>query len=69
MKDERIYADFRQAAALLRDNQLVWSADFDDIRKDLANLIDANSKWGVRNSPHLIELVQKLIATENDLSI
>ena len=69
MKDERIYADFKQAAALLRDNQLVWSSDFDDIRNDLANLIDANSKWGVRNNPYLVELVQKLISTENDLTI
>jgi len=35
---ERLYADYRQAAALLKDD-LVWSGDFDNIRNDLMELI------------------------------
>lgn len=76
LKDERdadlnarIYADFRQAAALLRDKHLVWSADLDSIREDLAEYLEHRALFGVSNSEHLISVVQRLIADENDLSI
>ena len=66
-RNERLYADYKQAVALLRDD-LVWSGDFDNIRLDLLDMIDyhANQKVFL---PHLTEIVQKLIAEENDLSI
>ncbi len=69
MNNDRVVADFKQAIALLRDNNLVWSSDFDDIRLDLADLLTAKIGLGSANHPALIELVQNLIAEENDLSI
>ena len=69
MKTERVTADFRQAAALLRDQNLVWSADLDCIREDLANYLETKATLGSANNPHLIAVVQRLLAEENDLSI
>ena len=69
MTNERIYADFRQAASLLRDKNLVWSADLDSIREELAAYIEAKATLGSANNPHLIAVVQRLISVENDLSI
>lgn len=76
LKDERdadlnarIYADFRQAAALLRDKNLVWSADLDCIREDLAEYIESRALFGQSNGQHLINVVQRLLDDENDLSI
>lgn len=67
--NERLYADFKQAAALLDDDQLVWSADFDSIRKDLARYLETKASLGVGNNPHLINVVQSIIADENDIAI
>jgi len=64
----RIEADFKQAAGLLR-HDLVWSEDFDAIRLDLADFLERVSVLGVANNPSLVKVVQQLIATENDLSI
>ena len=64
----RIEADFKQAVGLLR-HDLVWSEDFEAIRSDLADYLDRTSSLGVANSPSLVRLVRKLIATENDMSI
>jgi len=63
----RLRADYRQAAALLKDD-LVWSGDFDNIRFDLMELIQ-NAADTEKFQPALTEIVQKLIADENDLSI
>jgi hypothetical protein len=69
MNHDRVVADFKQAISLLRDNNLVWSSDFDDIRLSLANLLTTKVSLGAANHPALIELVQTLISEENDLSI
>ena len=69
MTNERVYADFRQAASLLKDKNLVWSADLDSIREELANYLEAKATLGSANNPHLIAVVQRLISVENDLSI
>lgn len=69
MKTDRVYADFKQAAALLRDKNLVWSADLDCIREDLAEYLETRATLGSANNPHLIAVVQRLLADENDLSI
>ena len=64
---DRNFANYKQAVWLLSDD-LVWSGDFDNIRLDLMELID----WHARNAIYpeaLSEIVQKLIADENDLSI
>ena len=67
MNSDRYYTDYRQAAGLLRAD-LVWSNDFDAIRIPMANLIQTHAAVG--NYPDaLTEIVQQLIATENDLTI
>lgn len=63
----RNFADYKQAASLLKDD-LVWSGDFENIRLDLMELIDWHANNGIYPAS-LSELVQKLIAEENDLSI
>lgn len=63
------YADFSQAIALLRDNQLVWSEDMEVIRHDLADFIQQSMSLGWWTNASLQKLVQKLISEENDLSI
>lgn len=65
---QRIQDDFRQAAGLLR-HDLVWSADFEAIRSDLADYLDMKSVLGVGNSLSLVKVVKNLIADENDMSI
>lgn len=69
MNKDRIFADFMQAAGLLRDKNLVWSADLDSIREELAEYLEAKASLGAANNPHLIAVVQRLLADENDLSI
>jgi len=64
---ERLYADYRQAAALLKDD-LVWSGDFDNIRFDLMELIEYHADIKVYPAA-LTDIVQTLIADENDLSV
>ena len=62
-----MYADYKQAAGLLNDD-LVWSSDFEAIRKDLSQLISQHAS--ANNYPlQLTNIVQTLIADENDLSI
>jgi hypothetical protein len=67
-REQRIYADFRQAAALLRDKNLVWSADLDCIREELAEYLEVRAQFGTSNNSHLIAVVQRLLSEENDLS-
>lgn len=64
---ERLYADYKQAASLLKDD-LVWSGDFDNIRFDLMELIHYHADMKVYPAA-LTDIVQKLIADENDLSV
>tara|TARA_R110000764_G_scaffold97942_5_gene182119 strand:+ start:727 stop:945 length:219 start_codon:yes stop_codon:yes gene_type:complete len=64
---QRIQNDFRQAAGLLR-HDLIWDADFEAIRLELADYLDSQSEAGVANHATLVTLVKKLIATENDLT-
>jgi hypothetical protein len=64
---ERLYADYKQAASLLKED-LVWSGDFDNIRFDLMELIQYHAEMKVYPAA-LTDIVQKLIADENDLSV
>ena len=50
-------------------HDLVWDSDFEAIRADLADYLDSRSQEGVNNHNSLVKMVQKLIASENDLSI
>ena len=68
IKTDRMYADFKQASGLLRDDNLVWSDDFETIRKPLAALIDLEAST-YRFNPFLVQICQQLIAEENDITI
>jgi hypothetical protein len=65
----RAFADFKQAAALLRDPNLVWSADLDSIREDLADYLEVALVDDTWQSSTLQRIVQALISEENDLSL
>ena len=65
---KRIEGNFRQAAGLLR-HDLVWSDDFESIRLDLADFIQAQASNGAANSQALLKVVDGLLATENDMSV
>lgn len=60
--------DFLQAAGLL-EADLVWSPDFNAIRKPLADYLRNKSSLGSANHPALVELVNRLLFEENDLSV
>lgn len=68
-RETRIYTDFKQAAALLHDKNLLWSEDMDAIREPLARYISNRATDGLNNDVDLIEVVQALIADENDLTV
>jgi hypothetical protein len=60
--------NYRQVIELLKDDKLVWSPDFDSIRKLLADvfvehLIEDNFSFGTLNY-----LAEKLLEDENDLT-
>ena len=62
-------ADYSQVIGLLKDEKLVWSPDFDSIRKLLADvfdehLIEDNFSFGTLNY-----LAEKLLEEENDLTV
>jgi uncharacterized protein HemX len=61
--------NYVQAIALLRDDQLVWSADMDSIRKLLADVFDEAKADGKFELTTLNYLAEQLIAEENDLTI
>jgi hypothetical protein len=65
---DRLHADFKQASGLLRDDNLVWSDDFETIRKPLAALIDLEAAT-YRFNPFLTQICQAVIAEENDITI
>ena len=68
MSKSKVTTDFLQAAGLLSAD-LVWSPDFNAIRKPLAEYLIAKSALGSANHPALVELVNRLLFEENDLSI
>jgi hypothetical protein len=65
----RAYADMKQAASLLKDKNLVWSADLDAIKEPLAKFLDENASLGHNNDREILRLARAIIAEENDLTI
>ena len=65
---QKVTNDFKQAAGLLR-HDLVWSADLESIRLDLAEYLEVKAGLGLANHPSLINIAKKLIATENNFTI
>jgi|TARA_R110000822_G_scaffold77880_1_gene186680 hypothetical protein len=67
--EARRYADYRQAAGLLLDKNLEWSADMEVIRVGLGKHIAWLAESGNFANIHVSGIVQSLIAEENDMSI
>lgn len=67
--NQRIRGDFLTAAALLADENLVWSADLDSFRRELAAYLEERAGLGAANSANLIAVVRSIVEVENDLSI
>jgi hypothetical protein len=61
--------DYYQAAGLLLDPNLEWSADLDSIRKPLGAFLKRMAHNGNVHDMHLSALVQELIREENDITI
>lgn len=62
-------ANYAQAIALLKDDQLVWSADMEAIRKHLADVFDEHLIESNFSFSTLNYLAEKLIEEENDLTV
>jgi hypothetical protein len=62
-------ANYVQAIALLQDNQLIWSGDFDDVRRLIADVFLEHLQDDNFGSTTLNYLAEKLIESENDLTI
>ncbi len=62
-------ANYRQAIELLKDDKLVWSPDFDAIRKALADVFDEHLIESNFSFATLNYLAEKLLEEENDLTV
>lgn len=62
-------ANYAQAIALLKDDQLVWSEDMEAIRKPLADVFDEHLIESNFSFATLNYLAEKLIEEENDLTV
>jgi HEAT repeat protein len=67
MQPDNVSKDFLQAAGLL-EADLVWSPDFESLREPLGAYLRAHSILGKGNHPLLIEIVNRLLSEENDLT-
>jgi hypothetical protein len=62
-------ANYRQVIELLQDDKLIWSGDFDNIRKALADVFDEHLIESNFSFATLNYLAEKLLEEENDISI
>jgi hypothetical protein len=62
-------ANYRQVIELLKDDKLVWSSDFDNIRKALADVFDEHLIESNFSFATLNYLAEKLLEEENDLTV
>jgi hypothetical protein len=62
-------ANYRQVIELLKDDKLVWSGDFDNIRKALADVFDEHLIESNFSFATLNYLAKKLLEEENDLTV
>ncbi len=60
---KKVRDDMSQAADLLK-HDLVWSQDFEAIRVDLAEYLQAQSDLGIGNHPALLRIVARLLDAE-----
>ncbi len=63
------YNDMKQAAGLLKDENLIWSADLEVIREPLAAYLDKSASLGYYNDKDILKLAKAIIAEDNDFTI
>lgn len=68
-KFDRHYAMFKTAVAILEDKNLVWSSDFETIRRPLARWLKYQTSLGHNADPTAIEIAENLTNDEFDLTI
>lgn len=64
----RAKVDLLTAAHLLQDKHLVWSDDFEAIRKPLAALLQEAATRESRNA-HIQEIADRLLEEEFDITV
>lgn len=73
LQEERIMnwhrTNYAQAIELLKDDKLVWSADFDQVRLLLADVFDEHLIESNFSFSTLNYLAEKLLEEENDLTV
>jgi hypothetical protein len=73
LKEERIMnwhrTNYAQAIQLLKDDKLVWSPDFDQVRLLLADVFDEHLIESNFSFSTLNYLAEKLLEEENDLTV
>lgn len=62
-------ASYQMVIDLLKDENLVWSSDFDAIRKHLADVFDEHLIESNFSFATLNYLAEKLLEEENDLTV
>ena len=62
-------ANYQMVIDLLKDDNLVWSPDFDAIRKALADVFDEHLIESNFSFATLNYLAEKLLEEENDLTV
>jgi hypothetical protein len=58
-----------EAVELLRDNNLVWSSDFEDVKQDLANLLLVCAAQGDIMQTLADNLARKLIQADTSATV
>lgn len=65
LADQSIHPDLAEALALLRDKNLEWSSDFEDVKEPLASLL-AKANYYPSLQPLVVELASKLVFGADD---
>lgn len=63
------HTNYAQVIALLKDDKLVWSSDFDAVRRLLADVFDEHLIERNFSFSTLNYLAWKLLEDENDLTV
>lgn len=66
---DRAYDDLKHASELLRDDNLVWSEDFEAIRRPLAAWLGTQKYYGIHADPNAREVAARLLEPEYDISL
>ena len=49
------------AAQFLRDPNLVWSQDFESVRRELASLLSAEADFATAHRPYIVRIANEIL--------